>query len=239
LWLAPNLLVWCLQDALGNLQTTPTQLDVATLADSTPPVWAATPTVSNMQDEGFDVSGSVDEASTMWMVVVPRSAVAPSSANVVAGEAGDGGSPLFSGSVELPTPSTAGTVSVVGLTAETDYDVYVVANDATANNNLQASPVKLETRTVGDATPPEVSSAVLSNVLDTSFDVATQLTEAGTVFVVVLDNGAAEPTAAQVVAGTDSSDTAAPASGQVSFTSAAAVISISSYVVAASEYVDA
>ncbi|WP_370090503.1 lamin tail domain-containing protein [Ekhidna sp.] len=106
------------------------------------PVWSPTfPYLNNVTTTSFDILGQTNEQGTMYYVVVPFNALAPSSAQVVAGSAPGG--TLFSGSKAISSAFTTETISVAGLIEGLDYDVYVVAEDDETTPNLQSEPIKL------------------------------------------------------------------------------------------------
>jgi hypothetical protein len=93
---------------------------------------------------GFTVRAKINEAGTVYYVVVADGAAAPTTAEVKAGTASGGVAALKSGSIAL-TANTEGTSAVTGLSGGTAYDVYVVAQDSSAN--LQASATKVDIAT--------------------------------------------------------------------------------------------
>lgn len=114
--------------------------------DTTAPVFAETyPSISDIVADGFTVNGQIDEDGTMYFVVLPDSATAPTAAQIKAGQDSTGTDvPAgYSGSVEL-IADVAGSATASGLTSSTAYDVYVVAEDAFGN---LTSPVKLDVTT--------------------------------------------------------------------------------------------
>ena len=121
-----------------------------TISDDIPPIFEnSTPSVSNLEDLFFNLDVDIDEAGTVYYVIVADGATAPTSAEVKAGTASGGGSALFSGNKAFTT--AAGFFDVAVLTPSTAYDVYVVAEDDEGSPNLQASPTKI------DVTTPEAS----------------------------------------------------------------------------------
>lgn len=109
--------------------------------------------------------------------------------------------------------STPGVLNHTGLTPSTAYDVYTVAEDDEGTPNLQATPVKLDvTTTAGaDVTPPEwISAPAFLEATENSIDITDiGINEDGYVYCVVVPDGSAVPTPAQVEAGTDGDDIAA------------------------------
>jgi len=119
--------VWLVaEDAKGNVQSTPTKVDVETASDATPPVFAASRTL-NVQDFAFDVEVTADEPGVTFYVVLSNSAAAPTAAQV---RAGSGGSetPVAAGSWTMTISDVASSTTVSsGIAHSTSYKVYIVA----------------------------------------------------------------------------------------------------------------
>lgn len=117
-------------------------------------------------------------------MVLADGASAPSSTQVKAGQDSTG-TPVasgFSGNVSL-TADTPSAFSATNLTSETDYDVYLVAeNDS---EDLQASPVKLDFTTL-DITGPswENNTPSVNTLHGTTIDFSVQTNETGNVYFV-------------------------------------------------------
>ena len=115
---------------------------------ASPPAWVATwPQVDGVTASGGTARARIDEDGMAYFVVLSDGAPAPSSSEVKAGTGAGGSSAIASGSIAL-TNDVEGTSVIGGLTAETAYDVYFVAEDDEPIPSLQASPVE-----VGIATP--------------------------------------------------------------------------------------
>ncbi|HBK85108.1 MAG TPA: hypothetical protein DDZ53_03650, partial [Firmicutes bacterium] len=114
------------EDGAGNLQTTPVKLEVRTAAidDTTPPVWeAGYPQATSIAETGFTLVGKTDEAGSLYYAVLAKGATEPTSEEV---ENGTGA--IKHGSAAM-TAGTECSCAITELAAETDYDVYVVAED--------------------------------------------------------------------------------------------------------------
>lgn len=123
--------------------TTPFPTATYSLTDDTPPSWiTGFPLINNLSSTSFDIIGQLNEPGDIYYVVILHNEAAPSSAQVVAGTAP--GAVQTSGNFNVPTASTDAVSSVSGLTAGTDYDLYVVAQDDETTPNLQASPIKFD-----------------------------------------------------------------------------------------------
>jgi hypothetical protein len=131
------------EDAVPNLQASPTMVDATTLApDVTAPEWIATwPQAGQLSPTSITVRAQTNEAGTAYYVVLPDGATPPSATQVKA-LADSANTPVStSGSLAL-TANTEATAPVTGLTANTSYDVYFIAEDAVPN--LQATPVLVD-----------------------------------------------------------------------------------------------
>ncbi|MGY6648172.1 Ig-like domain-containing protein [Wenyingzhuangia sp. IMCC45574] len=170
----------------------------------TPPVFEnSTPIASNITGTAFTLETDIDEAGTVYYVVLADGATIPTAADVKAGTGNSGATPIKSASAVVNNADYTKSFSITGLSSETAYDVYVVAEDDESTPNVQASATLVEVTTV-DVTAPifENSTPIVSNITGTAFTLETDIDEAGTVYYVVLADGAIAPTAADVKAGT-------------------------------------
>ena len=116
------------------------------------------PAQNSITDIQVVIDVDINEAGKAYAVVVANGATAPTSANVKSGQANGGGASISSSSVTLSTGAFTGTITLTGLTASTDYDVYVVAEDDEATPNIQASPTKVDISTNAPAnTAPTIT----------------------------------------------------------------------------------
>lgn len=97
--------------------------------DGASPVIASV-TTANSTDSSVDVQILTKEAGTAYYVVLPAEAAAPSDSQVLDGNYSD--DVLLSGSKQVDTDITE-TINITGLTASTDYKVYVVVEDEMEN----------------------------------------------------------------------------------------------------------
>ena len=167
------------------------------------------PSLSSIADTSFSLDIQADEAFTSYWVVILDGASAPSSSQVKAGTDGLGLPALLSGS------SSSASSAIAGVVASSNYDVWVVLEDAQEPPNLQTSPTKVDLATGLDATPPTFITATATSVQDFSFVVSMKSSENGNMYYVVALASATAPTPSQVVAGTDGADGAVVASGSV------------------------
>ncbi|MBL4643644.1 MAG: leucine-rich repeat protein, partial [Flavobacteriaceae bacterium] len=121
-----------------------------TIIDNAAPVFEnSTPITSSINQTGFAINTDIDESGTIYYVVVVDGATAPTSVEVKAGTASGGGGAVKSGNASVTSGGFTNAFSVTGLTAETSYDVYVVAQDDEGAPNLQATPTKIDVSTSG------------------------------------------------------------------------------------------
>jgi hypothetical protein len=118
--------------------------DIVLLQDTTPPVWASGwPLADFVTTSGFTARAKTNEVCNAYYVVLADGATAPSPAamktQTVPGA-------LKSGSMVLATANTEVTADVTGLTPNSFFDVWFVAEDPAGN--LQASPVKVDVGTL-------------------------------------------------------------------------------------------
>ncbi|WP_460431396.1 DUF4347 domain-containing protein, partial [Aquaspirillum soli] len=132
--------------------------------DSIPPTFDVAPSTGSITSSSFTPSASLDESGTVYYVVVPNNATAPTVAEVKAGTASGGGAALASGNSAANTGSFDTSFSAVtGLTASTDYDVYFVAKDAANNDQASVTKVDVTTSAAPDTTPPVAPTVGTAN----------------------------------------------------------------------------
>ena len=119
-----------------------------TTGSTVPPVFEnSTPSSSAVAQTTFTLETDIDEAGTIYYVVVADGASAPTSAEVKAGTGSGGSGQINTGSAVVNTGGFTNDFSVTSLTAGTAYDVYVVAEDDEGTPNLQVSPTKIDVTT--------------------------------------------------------------------------------------------
>ena len=108
--------------------------------DTTPPEWVVNwPKADTVTSTGFTARAQINENGKAYYAVLTAGSPDPTAADVAAGTGA-----LKNGSINL-TENTEGTHAVTGLTPETAYDVWFVAEDTVPN--LQATPVKVSITT--------------------------------------------------------------------------------------------
>ncbi|REE02117.1 Ig-like domain-containing protein [Marinoscillum furvescens] len=109
--------------------------------DEVPPVFEnSTPAVSAISASGFTLSVDLDEPGTIYYVVVADGDSPPDTAQVKAGNNASGSAAFASGSQAVSTGNFDHDFTVSGLTADTNYDIYVFAEDDENPANGAASP---------------------------------------------------------------------------------------------------
>ncbi|MGO2233527.1 MAG: DUF4347 domain-containing protein, partial [Marinomonas sp.] len=117
----------------------------------------STPSALNISTTTLDLTADIDEAGTIYYVVVPDGATAPTAAEVKAGTASGGGAAITSGNAAVSTGAFSNTFSVSGLSANTAYDIYVVAEDDEGTPNLQGTPARVDVSTIA---PPNAAPTI-------------------------------------------------------------------------------
>jgi hypothetical protein len=115
--------------------------------DLTPPVYVSGyPKAGTVNASSAEIKVKADENGNAYFVSLPLGAAAPSSEQVKAGQnaAGTSVAANMKGSMAI-TASVESSFSATGLTGNTDYDVYVVAEDSV--HNLQTLPGKITVKT--------------------------------------------------------------------------------------------
>ena len=132
----------------GALPNTQSNQVALTVTDVVGPVWEnSTPAVSTLHGVTVDFSVQSSETGNAYFVALVSGASAPSSAEVKAGTGAGGATPVDAGSVAV-TASTPAELIASGLSYETAYDVYFVAEDTVPN--LQATPTLVSVTTLGN-----------------------------------------------------------------------------------------
>jgi Endonuclease/Exonuclease/phosphatase family len=178
---------------------------------SAPIFTASSPTIDTYTTQGFTLNMQLNESGKTYYVVLPDGATAPTPTQVKAGTDASSVNLLanFFGFATNTNASTNYTTVITGLTSDTDYDVYVVAEDNVPN--LQTSPIKIDAKTnaVGDVTPPDFTASypTVASVTPNSFVLKNNLNSLGKIYFVVLPANATAPTSAQVKEGRDANGT--------------------------------
>ncbi|TLX74061.1 T9SS type A sorting domain-containing protein [Labilibacter sediminis] len=169
-----------------------------------PPMWAATyPNLQNLSKTALDVYGQVDKDGDYYLVVT-QSNVAPTEAQIKAGQDENGAAALISTTAAITADTEfISNLDINSLASETDYWVYIVAEDA-LNNFTTIEQLPFTTvQTSWAAAYPNIQ-----NLSKTALDVYGQVDDNGTYYLVLTQSNVA-PSEAQIKAGQDENGTAA------------------------------
>ena len=173
--------------------------------DDTPPIFeSGTPSATSISQTQFSLNTGINEAGTIYYVVVLDEAPAPSATEVKAGTASGGKGQLKNGNSRVTSVGGFTNIFVIsGLTASESYDVYVVAEDDRSRPNLQTTPTKIDVTMAAETTPPifESSTPSSSSISQTAFNLKTDINEAGFIYYVLLADAAPAPSSSEVKAG--------------------------------------
>ena len=168
------------------------------------------PKVENPTSSGFTAKTKINTPGKTYFVVLPSGAVAPTPLQVVAGQ--DASGTALASNLQGVITNTAGAIeyvlAVTGLTGNTTYDVYFVAQGNSAMS-LQTSVAKITATTSNLTFAPTVSNPTVTAILNTAgvnaatlggnitSDGGSSITERGTVWkttsgVTIDDNKLAE-----------------------------------------------
>jgi hypothetical protein len=173
------------------------------LSDLTPPEFLpGYPLFRDSVETSFAMAVKVNEGGKVYYVLMPDSSVLPTVTEVVNGTGAGGATALSSGNLSITSVGIEYTKTFTGLTLDTPYDLYLVAQDDAASQNLQTNVTLLDVKTSGNL-PPFFGAGYpqISTVLEDRVEVDIRLNEPSTVYLAVVARGATAPTPAQVRAG--------------------------------------
>ncbi len=116
--------------------------------DLNPPKWADGYPFAVGRDVNAVVYVHTDEPGTAYAIAVAAGSDAPTAEQVKAGADYGSVTVVSSGQVLIPSEKQAYSINLQGLSTETSYDIWVVAEDDEATPNLQTAPVKLPVTTI-------------------------------------------------------------------------------------------
>ena len=212
----------------------------ATLLDGAAPVFTSGyPLVDDIAGDSLVYRAEVDENSTLYWVIQPAGDAAPTAQEIKtfspsglpacgSDSAPSGSTHTFTIASADPNSNTYCDDDFYGLTgtdqkcyvckeleSETNYVLYVVAEDSRSNLQTAASAVPFRTTDVTPptfpATPTVNSNAAtyytyLPNEGGVTLEMKVRLDEGGTVYIIAVGQGEEEPTVAQVKAGANYTD---------------------------------
>ena len=209
-------LLYVAEDYYGNLQDAVGSLSVTTL-DITPPSFTGgTPKVVDLTETTAEIAVKLNESGTVFYILVPNNAAAPSVAEIKAGQSAGGGSPLSSGLVE--NVDEDGSFIQLSFSGTNELDLYLVATDQAASPNNQSEVTKLDLEDF-DPSPSFTSGYPALDQIDANyFRLIASLNQSGKVYFVVLHNNATAPSALEVKSGQANGGAAPLRAGELEIT---------------------
>jgi NDP-sugar pyrophosphorylase family protein len=162
-------------------------------ADTTAPVFDDLGNPITAGETTIEFTVKTDEAGTAHYIVLDDNAAVPTDAQIKNGQDDANTDIDATKKGELTLIANTGSVaSVSGLTANTDYDIYVIAEDAAGN----VATGKFDVKTLLDTTAPTFASGYpkVEDITETTANLKVQSNEAGKAYYVSLAAGAAAPT---------------------------------------------
>lgn len=170
-------------------------------ADTTAPTWSSAPAISNITETTADLTSTISETGSIWMVVVLASSTTPSIAQVKAGTDASDAAATFADSVSANTSLSS---SITGLTEYTQYKACLIAEDDESTPNVQASvfTVTFTTTAEADTTAPTFTiGPSVSDVQIQTIQVDAEINETGTIYFGVIEQAETSPSPTQLKAG--------------------------------------
>ncbi len=165
--------------------------------DVDPPVWESTyPKQHSSYTDGL--TAKINETGTVFWIAVPKGSAAPTAAQVKAQATYSGVNLVDKAYIGVNAGTEVNDYLASGVPSNLIYDVYVVAEDSSAN--LQANPVKIQLWK-GDVTSPVWASGYPKNDTVEADKFLVKVNEAGTIHWIAVEDTATAPTPAQVKAG--------------------------------------
>ena len=205
----------------ANIQDTTTKLVIST-SGQVPPVFEnGYPFIANVMESSFDIKAKINESGMIYYVILPDGADAPSVSQVLNGEDGSGTAALLASAKSVSNPDNVQSINISGLSGSTAYDVYLLAEDDFSTPNVQDTTSLLEV-TTDMMLPPEFYTGTpnASQLQEDYAEIRVRLDEPGTVYYVLLQDGASGPTVSEVMAGTAAGGTDPLASGTIDVSNA-------------------
>ena len=151
IWQSPSI------STFGNVNNNQTL--IPSPGDTQPPVWTTGYPKAIPRDDRGTIIVNLDEPGTVYAVVLFNDATPPTSQQVKAGADYDTVHVLVYDSVVVTEANKDYYMLLGGATPETDYDIWLVAQDNETPPNIQTDPVKLDVTTTAprslDMTKPE------------------------------------------------------------------------------------
>ena len=183
-------------DTHGNLQTAVFSFTFTTTntVDVTPPALSSL-MMSGVTSTGANLLFTSTEWGTGYYVLLASGSAAPSAAQVKFGQDATSSAAAKAGTGVVL--SGANTFALSGLTPNTAYVAYIVAQDTSGNLGVVSSTT-FTTATTPDTTPPTLSAFSASGTTASGTTLSINSSESGTGYYVILPAGSGAPSAAQV-----------------------------------------
>lgn len=169
-----------------------------TTPDITAPTWSGSyPTLGTIYGTSGNFNLAINEAGSGFVLVLASGTAEPTASAIAS--SGTGGALVA---------DTVASITVTGLVSETDYEAWAVAEDD--SSNIQSSGWYIGVFTTTDITAPSWTTGWpnVSTITVNSASVNLKLNDAGSGYFVIIPSGNTTPSAAQIIAGTDSDDAA-------------------------------
>lgn len=179
-----------IQTSDGNGGTYSKAFTISVLDDEPPLFQSSTPSTSATTFSQTTLTVQLDESGAAYFVVVADGSVAPSSAQVKAGQDNTGSAAQKSGSISISSAAQSFTTDITSLSAGTAYDIYVVAEDDESPANLQTNVARVDFSTSAqDSDGAFTAAAAVTEPVDLP-TIANTAGEAVDVFDFTLSDGA-------------------------------------------------
>lgn len=114
----------------------------------------ATPFVQNLTETSFDLHIDMDRAGTFYYIIDADGSDFPNVTQLKSGLNAAGENAFRSGSLLIDNDDFVGQIQVSGLSSETNYDIYFIAEDTSAEPELQLSIYRRNVSTFITYSPP-------------------------------------------------------------------------------------
>ena len=118
-----------------------------TTADKNPPTYPVDPIATNIHNHGFDIEVQLDEEGEVYYMVVANNSTTPTAQEIFDNNPPVPGDLRASGSFTITQGFTNHYISISSLSQNTDYDVYLVAEDVVGNQMLDINRFKIDVKT--------------------------------------------------------------------------------------------
>lgn len=159
-----------------------------TTEDNTAPEFFDTyPMLSDVTTSYADIKVKVTESAKVYYIAIANDATAPSAQQIIDGNAYNNVNIISKGT--LPIEASKETIlSVLGLEAENNYDVYLALIDNSSNQNINQNIVKIDVQTP-DITAPEFieNYPSVDNITVNEAQVNIKVNEDGDIYYAIMD----------------------------------------------------